>query len=164
MAYCLQGDGGASQVRVTCTGIGCVCLPWRAHLSDGADGRKPDTAPASVAELPPQPGGCGSQPVRQDDGHLLRRLHHGPHPEGEWSLPHGSGRGGEAVLSRGHPCWTLRTKRRPPCFWFQPPALPTPAPLTPNGILGDSPCRASGSAKTHLCSGVRGLLRDSERP
>lgn len=86
VAYCLQGDGGASQVRVTCTGIGCVCLPWRAHLSDGADGRKPDAAPTSVAELPPQPGGCGSQPVRQDDGHLLRRLHHGPHPEGEWSL------------------------------------------------------------------------------
>lgn len=53
-------------------------------------------APESVAELPPQPGGNGLQPVRQDDDHLLHRLHHGPHPEGERRLLWASGRGGEA--------------------------------------------------------------------
>ena len=132
--------------------------------------RDTDVAPKPVAELPPQPGRYGSQPVHQDDDHLLHRLHHCPHPEGEWPLPHGSGRGGEAELPRAHPCQTVRRQGSlsstiaHPCFWLLTPALPTPAPLPTHGILGDAPFRASGSAKTHLCSGVGDLICDSERP
>lgn len=132
--------------------------------------RGTNLAPESVAELHPQPGGCGSQPVHQDDDHLLHRLHHCPHPEGEGPLNTALGRVG-SLHCTGPPDTRLSGGRGvTSCLPLMPsllltpysttPPHPKPAPWTPLGILG----MKEGICEDHQHPGVRDLIYNPERP